>query len=345
MDNLKIQTNKTIENWTSFTLINDNDVKISLLDFGGIITEIIVPDKNGNMENIVLGYHNYEKYKTNPYFFGAIIGRVAGRIQNSSFTRNGESFFLEVNEGKHHLHGGNNGFHKAIWEAEPFQTGDQVGVKLTHTSPDGEGGYPGNIQANVTYTLTNDNQLIIDYDATTDKTTALTMTNHSYFNLNGNVSDTIRNHHISMNSQQFIELNHDLIPTGNLVSVDGTPFDFIQGRMLEEGIHSNYEQNKLVGNGYDHYFIFDENPNVLVTESNSGRTLAIQTNQPGMVMYTSNSIIEDLDQDGIQSEKYLGVCFETQASPASLHFDRMPTVVLEENQAYKKQTVFTFGIV
>ena len=191
---MKIEIEKTKNGWQHYKLTNDNGMRVSLLDFGGIITEIFVPNRNGVLENVVLSYKNISDYEQNPNFFGAIIGRVAGRIQDATFTLNDETYSLELNEGSHHLHGGPGGFHQVIWEAATFQTAHTVGVKLTHASEDGDGGYPGNLNTTVTYTLTNQNELIIDYSATTDKTTALTMTNHSYFNLSGNLAETIQNH-------------------------------------------------------------------------------------------------------------------------------------------------------
>lgn len=343
---MQIDTKDILNKWKQYTLTNDQGMKVRLLNFGGIITEIIVPNKDGVMENVVLGYKNYEDYENNPNFFGAIVGRIAGRIQDASFTIKDKTYTLEANEGVHHLHGGSSGFHQVIWETGFFQTDDTVGVKLTHTSPDAEGGYPGNVDITVTYTLTNKNELILDYSGSTDKDTALTLTNHSYFNLSGNLANTIRQHHVSIDSSKFVELDQDLIPTGEILNVANTPFDFRNGRKIADGIESTSTQNIIADHGYDHYFMFDQQKqeNLIVKDDHSGRVLKMNTNQPGMVMYSGNGLTNDLDLAEGKSKPYLGVCFETQASPASLHHEGFPSVLLKANERYEKQTVFSFEL-
>lgn len=332
--------------WKLYKLMNDHGMEVHLLNYGGIITKIIIPDKDGKLENVVLGYKHFQDYESNPNFFGAIIGRVAGRIQNASFSLEGNTYSLEANEGGNHLHGGASGFHCVVWDAEPFQNDGAIGVKLSHSSVDGEGGYPGNVEAQVTYTLNQQNELIVDYVAATDKTTALTMTNHSYFNLSGNGKETIHDHHVTIQSHQYVELDKYLIPTGTVLPVENSPFDFRQGRKLADGIHSDSPQNQLANNGYDHYFLFDQNSSekVIVKEQTSGRVLTMKTDQPGMVMYTSNNLSKGFELAEGPSRKHLGVCFETQASPASLHNEGFPSVVLKAGEAYKKQTIFSFGV-
>ncbi|WP_188454898.1 aldose epimerase family protein [Virgibacillus oceani] len=344
---MKINTKDIQHNWKHYTLVNDNGMEVSFLNYGGIITSIVVPDKNGNLENVVLGYKNYDDYLTNSTYFGALIGRIAGRIQDSNFELNGKTYSLTPNEGKNHLHGGSSGFHQVLWNSTDFQTESTVGVKLTHTSPDGEGGYPGKLDAAVTYELNNDNQFTISYEGTTTKTTVLTMTNHSYFNLSGDLKNTIQHHHITMDSTHFVELDNALIPTGRLLDATGTSFDFSNGREIMDGIESSFGQNIIAGNGYDHYFIFDhqKKESVVVNESKSGRILTIETDQPGMVMYTSNGLGNDLELAEGQSKNYLGVCFETQSSPASLHHEGFPSVVLTPDEKYESRTVFSFGVV
>ncbi|GAB3059000.1 aldose epimerase family protein [Virgibacillus ainsalahensis] len=337
-------TNNT--SWKLYTLTNDNGMEVSFLNYGGIITKIRVPDKEGNKENVVLGFKNYEDYLKNPGFFGAIIGRVAGRIKGSAFELNGNTYHLDANDGLHHLHGGSNGFHQVIWDAHPFETNNRIGVKLNHKSFDGESGYPGNVDVEVTYSINNDNQLILDYAADSDQTTALTLTNHSYFNLSGDLKSTVHNHHVTIDSSNFVELDEELIPTGRIVNASGTSFDFREGRKLKEGFKDDSQQNKVAGNGYDHYFLFEnqKEEKVLVKEEDSGRTMTIKTNQPGMVMYTSNNLDEGMNLAEGVSEKHLGVCFETQSSPASLHDSSFPDVILEGGEHYEKQTVFSFGV-
>ena len=344
---MNIETRDVGNSWTLYTLTNNNHMSVKLLDFGGIITEINVPNRDKTLENVVLGYKSYADYKENPNYLGAIVGRVAGRIKGASFELEGKTHFLEASEGIHHLHGGSTGFHQVIWTAHPFQTADTVGVTLTHTSLDGEGGYPGTIEVTVTYTLTDNNVLILDYSATTDKTTALTLTNHSYFNLSGNLAETIHNHDVTMDTDVFVELDTELIPTGNKINVSNTSFDFRNGRKLAYGINSASAQNGVADHGYDHYFIFNQNKekSISVKDESSGRIMKIKTNQPGVVMYTANTLDDDLVLAEGYSKPYLGICFETQASPASLHHEDFPTVILKAHERYEKQTVFSFSII
>ncbi|RKQ32468.1 aldose epimerase family protein [Oceanobacillus halophilus] len=337
---------KDHKKWKKITLTNDHDMSVSFLNYGGIITEMMVPDKDGKLENVVLGYKDYEQYLTNPGFLGALIGRVGGRIKDSSFTLNSETYTLEANDGAHCLHGGSAGFHTALWEVETFELTDETFVKLSHNSPDGEGGFPGNVEAEVTYTLNNDNQFIINYMTSTDKVTPLTLTNHTYFNLSGNAKRTLHTHEVTLDSNQFVELDEELIPTGKLLDVEGTAFDFRKGRLLKDGFTNESEQNQLAGNGYDHYFIFDyeRDEKAIVKDEMSGRTLTMETNQPGVVMYTSNNLDEGLELTEGTTEKYLGLCLETQGSPASLHHKGFPSIIREEGEVNKTQTIFTFGV-
>lgn len=343
---MKIVTQDIVNNWKLYKLVNLNGMSVSILNFGGIITEINVPNRNKEIENVVLGYENYANYEENPNFFGALIGRVAGRVQDASFTIDGTTSHLENNYGSHHLHGGSEGFHQVVWAVSPFQTAETVGVTLTHTSPDGAGGYPGNVEVVVTYTLSNNNELTIDYTATTDKATPLTLTNHSYFNLSGNLAEIVQDHEITMAASEFVELDEELIPTGDKIDVTNTPFDFRTGRKLADGLQSNSAQNQIASHGYDHYFLFDQNEKnqIIVKEHASGRIMTVTTNQPGVVMYTANTLNKELDLKEGKSKPYLGVCFETQGSPASLAHKDFPSIILNPDEAYKKQTVFSFGI-
>lgn len=341
---MNIKSKDILGKWKEFKLENNQGMSVSVLDFGGIITEIIVPDQNGIKENIVISYKNYADYEKNPNFFGALIGRVAGRIQHASFEFKGQTYSLEANDGNHHLHGGSTGFHQVIWDVEPFETENSVGLKLRHTSVDGDCGYPGNVDIAVTYTLTNDNDFMIDYWAKSDKTTPFTMTNHSYFNLSGDLKRTVDVHHVTMDSSSYPELDSELIPTGKSADVSGTSFDFRDGRYLSDGFKDDSVQHKIANNGYDHYFIFDKERHVVVKDADSGRVLKINTEHPGMVMYTSNGLAEGLDLKEGSSKKHLGVCFETQDSPASLHHDHFPNLILEAGTEYNKRTKFSFSV-
>lgn len=343
---MKIEMHNINGKWKRYTLLNKNNMSIKFLDFGGCITEINVPDRNQHIQNVVLGYKNYQHYENNTSFLGTIIGRVAGRIKDASFTLNNQTYMIEANNNSHHLHGGSKGFHQIIWRTKPFQTENTVGVILTHRSQDGEGGYPGTVDVSVTYTLNNKNELIIDYLAKSNKATAFTLTNHSYFNLTGNLASSIHNHVVTIDSDTFVELDKELIPTGKKLDVENTPFDFRKGRKTTDGINSTYSQNLLANYGYDHYFILNhaKQDDICIKDETSGRKLTVKTNQPGVVLYTANSAIDNIEIENGRSNQHLGVCLETQASPASLHHEGFPTIILEAHETYEKQTVYTFGI-
>ncbi|GAA0591143.1 galactose mutarotase [Virgibacillus siamensis] len=332
--------------WREFTLTNDSQTSVSFLNYGGIITEISAPDRNGNVENVILGFDDYRDYAANPVFFGAIIGRVAGRIQDAALPVHNQVYQLTANEGANHLHGGPNGFHSVLWDAAPFRTNHSVGVTLSHQSPDNEGGYPGTLSVDVTYELDNRNRFTITYHANTDKITPLALTNHSYFNLSGNGKRTIENHHITMASKRYAELDSSFIPTGNILDAAGTPFDFTNGHNLKDGLITNHPQNKIVGNGYDHYFLFDKSgkADVEVREPGSGRTLTVTTDEPGIVMYTSNNLDDNLKLKSGTSGRYMGVCLETQKHPAALSHDNFPPILLTPEKEYMSRTTFTFGV-
>lgn len=341
-----IESKEVHGKWREYTLTNSKDMTVSVLDFGGIITKILVPDRNGNIENVVLGYKEYKDYEENPNYFGAIIGPVAGRIKDASFALDNKTFNLAANDGTNHLHGGPDGFHQVIWEVNTFETEDAVGLTLTYNSIDGEAGYPGNVSTKVTYTLTNDNQLFMDYMASSNEKTLLTLTNHTYFNLSGDLKTTVEDHIVAIDSSKFVELDEQLIATGKVLNVEGTPFDFRNERVMGDGFTDDSEQNKIAGNGYDHYFIFDNDRDqqVVVKEPIHGRMMKIKTTQPGMVLYSSNGLKDGLQlQEGL-SKKYLGACFETQAFPASLQYAELPSILLSASEVYHQQTVFTFSL-
>ncbi|CDQ38425.1 MULTISPECIES: aldose epimerase family protein [Virgibacillus] len=340
---MKISSKQVTDKWTEFTLVNDKQMSVSLLNYGGIITEIMVPDRDGNRENVVLGFKNITDYQANPAFFGALIGPVAGRIEKASFQLDGKTYPLEKNDGENHLHSGSNGFHQVLWDAVPFQTNEAVGVKLRHQT-DPKNGFPGHVDVTVTYCLTNDNQLTLDYHATTDQTTPIALTNHSYFNLNGSAKQEVTNHYVTFNSNAFLELDEKLIPTGKTIEVDNSTFDFRTGRFLKDGTTTASLQHQVANDGYDHYFLFDGNGHVQITEETSGRTLDVRTTQPGMVMYTSNTLEGGMELAEGQSGSYMGVCFETQGSPASLHHNHISSILLKPDKIYQEKTVFSFGI-
>ncbi|MEC5423463.1 aldose epimerase family protein [Virgibacillus sp. C22-A2] len=343
---MNIEKQTILEKWIEYTLTNDNGMSISVLNFGGIITKIMVPDRKGNLENVVLGYKNHTDYERNPHFFGALVGRVAGRIQGASFELNGQTYSLEANDGENHLHGGTSGFHQVIWQVESFQLKNALGLKLSHQSADRDGGYPGNLDVEVIYTWNNSNELSIDYRANSDQDTPLALTNHSYFNLSGDLKATVQNHQVTIDSDYFVELDEQLIPTGEKLPVSGSTFDFRSGQKLRAGFQDTAAQHNIADHGYDHYFIFNNKAgvNAVAIDEESGRTLTIKTDQPGMVLYTANSLSNNLELREAASRNHLGVCFETQAPPASLHHTGFPDVILPAGTEYNKRTVFSFGV-
>ncbi|MBP2078025.1 aldose epimerase family protein [Oceanobacillus polygoni] len=343
VSNINVNRNQV---WKQFTLTNDNGMTVEFINYGCIITKIRVPDKNGIFENVVLGYENYLDYAADSMFLGAVIGRVAGRIKGASFQLDGKTYRLAANNGNACLHGGAIGLHQVIWEAKPFHDNDCIGVHLYYQSVDGESGFPGNVRMQVTYSLNNANQFTIHYHAETDQKTPLALTNHSYFNLSGNLKQTIHNHYVVLDSNRFAELDDTLLPTGMLQHVEGTSFDFRKGRELGQGLNSTNRQNQVANNGYDHYFIFNHklDHQVVMKDFDSGRVLSIKTNEPGVVMYTSNTLRNGLQFEGSIAKQYLGVCFETQTSPASLHHERFPNAILQMGETYDRKTIFTFTV-
>lgn len=329
----------------SYTLVNDNGMEISCINYGCIITKILAPDYEGNYENVVLGYNSLEEYLSDSYFLGAIIGRVSGRIKAGTFELDGETFCLAKNDNNNHLHGGINGFNRIVWDAESFQNEQEIGVRFSHFSPDGEEGYPGNLSITVSYTLNNNNELSIQYSGKSDKKTLLTMTNHSYFNLSGNLKRDILNHTLMIKSDRFLELNHELLPTGIELEVNGTPFEFIADRKIQTGVDSDHPQNKLAGGGYDHPFVLNTNRNkeIVLKESESGRTLTIETDEVGVVVYSGNQIQSEGELGGVPSRPYLGICLETQGLPDAVHHPQFPSWILEKDQLYKTATTYKFG--
>lgn len=332
---------------SSYTLINDNGVEVTCLNYGCIITKIMTPDRNGNFENIVLGYENVEDYLNDTSFFGSIVGRVAGRIKGGSFSLNGKTYTLHKNENGNHLHGGLKGFNRVLWAAETFKNDREAGVEFTYTSPDGEEGYPGNLTLKVTYTLNNSNEFSISYHGKSDQTTLLTVTNHSYFNLSGNLKRDVLNHSLTLKSNQFLQLNEELLPTGEILDVTNTAFDFQNGRIIASGAKSGHPQNILAGHGYDHPFILHENNNqeITLSDSESGRTLTIETDEPAVVVYSGNQLAAEGEIYGVPSRKYLGICLETQGLPDAIHHAHFPSSVLEKDEEYVSVTKYQFGIV
>lgn len=333
-----------------FVLENSNHLEMKVTNYGGIVVSLVVPDRDGNMDDIVLGYNQLEAYvKHNPYF-GAIIGRYGNRIGNAQFTLEGQKYTLAKNDGENNLHGGIKGFDKVVWDAKPVMDDDYVGLILKYLSKDGEEGFPGNLDVTVKYILNNDNEFRIDYRATTDKTTIVNLTNHSYFNLAGEGSGDILGHEVVINAERFTPVDETLIPTGELAPVEGTPMDFRIPTAIGARIDADYEQLKI-GKGYDHNFVLNKDQEGAMTlaatayEPASGRFMEVFTTEPGMQFYTGNFLNGMIGKSGKPYNFRNAFCFETQHFPDSPNKPEFPSVVLRPGEEYKTTTIYKFSTI
>ena len=330
-----------------YTLANGNGVEISIMTYGGIVVSIKVPDRQGKLGEVTLGYDSLDGYlKNNSPYFGTLVGRYANRIAQGKFSLGGRDYRLAVNSFGSHLHGGNRGFDKVVWQAKEMRTPKGVGLKLQYVSPDGEEGYPGTLSVTVAYTLTNDNELKIDYLATTSKETIVNLTNHAYFNLAG--SGDILKHEIMINADRFTPISEAFIPTGELRPVKGTPMDFSKPMAIGARIGQKDEQ-LIRGNGYDHNFVLNRKDNSLslaarVEEPTSGRVLEVLTTEPGMQFYTGNFLDGTIKgKGGRVYPQRAGFCLETQHFPDSPNKPNFPSTVLKPGQKYATTTVYKFS--
>jgi aldose 1-epimerase len=328
------------------TITNKHGMKMTVINYGCIITELLVPDRNGLLENIVLGFDSLGEYDKHSPYFGAIVGRHAGRIKEGKFELDGVVFQLEQNNGPNHLHGGIKGFDKVIWDVAVKENEDSISLEYSYFSKDGENGYPANVFVKVIYTLNEENEVTLMYEGSSDKKTILNMTNHTYFNLSGNLKRPIEDHQLTLKCERFLELNDELIPTGKMLEVEGTVFDFREGRRIVDGTHSEHVQNVLAGNGYDHPFLLTDNYNeeISLYDRESGRLLVIETNQPAVVLYTGTQMTEDYLIRGVKSEKCLGLCLETQGLPDAINHPHFPSTVIDNGELYLSVTKIAFRI-
>ena len=320
-----------------YQLINKNGISVIILSYGGIIKEINTPNKNGNIENIVLGYKKNNEYLSDKYYVGALIGRYANRIAKSSFKLNDEIIKIDTNENNNHLHGGYNGFHKKHWELVEYDK-KQKFVILSISSTDLESGYPGNLNCNVKYTLNDKNEFKIEFFAKSDKDTIFNPTSHSYFNLNPK-DISILKHKLKINSDNYIPVNNECLPDGSIESVINTPLDFTISKKVEEEINEDYEQLKT-SKGYDHCFVLNKNSSIAAELSSeaSGRKLIISTNQPGIQFYSGNHLSKFFN-------KNQGLCLETQHFPDSPNNDNFPTTILMADEEYYSETIYLFDLI
>lgn len=323
-----------------FTLTSNTGLEVKLTNYGGIITSVKTPDKNGNFDNIVLGYNTFQEYLDGSPHFGALTGRVANRIAKGEFELDGEKYELVINNGPNHLHGGNKAFDKRLWNAEIIDNPQTPGVKLSYLSKDGEEGYPGNLDVEVVYMLKGDS-LEIEYTATTDKATPVNLTNHSYYNLAG--EGIILDHVLTMNASHYTPFDSTQIPTGEIKPVEGTPLDFTEPHAIGDRI-------KEVPGGYDHNYVIDKDQKgafvftALVEHSETGRTMKVFTEEPGVQLYTGNNLDGSFSSGNWVFGKYAGLCLETQHYPDSPNQPDFPSIILEPGETYNTRTVMVFGL-
>jgi aldose 1-epimerase len=352
--NNKAKEMVTTENFGSFegkdvslyTLKNKQGVVIKLTNYGAAIVEITVPDRDGNKANVTFGYDNLEGYLKGDLYFGKVVGQYANRIANGKFTLDGVEYTLALNNGPNSLHGGPTGWHSRVWTAEVLKGTDYPAVKFTYNKPDMEEGFPGNVVAEVVYTWTDANEIIMDYKVTTDRRTVINITNHAYFNLHGSGVGDILDHEAVIRASAFTPVDSTLIPTGELRPVEGTPFDFRTPHVIGERIGEAYDQ-LILGGGYDHNFVLDnlEEVDAEVYDPSTGRVIQVITDQPGVQLYTGNFL--DGTQTGRGGKVYQyrsGFCLETQRYPDSPNQASFPSVILTPEEPFLSSTTFRFSV-
>ncbi|UBM62626.1 galactose mutarotase [Candidatus Sulfidibacterium hydrothermale] len=331
-----------------FTLTNNNGMQVFITNFGGKIVSIQLPDKQRKPVDVVLGYNNIRDYIHGNPFFGALVGRYANRIDKGEFMLDGETYYLHKNYGNVHLHGGNNGFHNVVWDAETRLINGEQALELRYLSPDGEENYPGNLQVDVIYRLTDENALKIEMHAETDRPTIINLTVHPFFNLAGEGNGTVLNQEVQINADRFTSVKSgSMVPDGSLRPVADTPFDFRKFKSIGEGFFSDDEQLKIA-QGYDHNFVLNNNNQDLcyaaaARDPFSDRGLEVWTDQPGLQFYTGNALDgNDTGKSGKPYLKYGAFCFEPQHFPDSPHHPAFPSVVLQPGEIYSHQSIFKF---
>jgi aldose 1-epimerase len=329
-----------------YTLTNANGVSMQVTNYGGIIKSLKVPDRNGKLDDVVLGYDSLSSYVKDTPFFGALIGRYGNRIAKGKFTLDGKEYSLACNDGPNHLHGGVKGFDKVVWEATEIKQDSAVGIKLHRLSKDGEEGYPGNLDVTVTYLLNNNNELSFEYSATTDKATPVNLTQHSYFNLAGQSSGDIKNHEIMINASKYTVVDATLIPTSELRDVKGTPWDFTSSKPIGKDLAATG------GNpvGYDHNFVLNTKSSrevaVRVVEPTTGRVLEVFTDEPGVQFYSGNFLTSKyIGKGGKPYAQYDGFCLETQHFPDSPNQPTFPSTILKPGDKYYTKTIYKFSTI
>ncbi|MGD2218419.1 MAG: aldose epimerase family protein [Gemmatimonadales bacterium] len=332
-----------------YALTNAHDVQVRITNYGGIVTQLLVPDRDGELADVVLGYDSLSAYLEESPYFGAIVGRYGNRIAAGRFALDGIEYDLARNNGENHLHGGLKGFDKVVWDAEPYSGEGETGLRLTYVSEDGEEGYPGRLTATVTYALTDENELVIEYSAVTDKPTVVNLTHHSYFNLAGHASGDILGHELALAASRFTPVDAGLIPTGELRQVAGSPMDFRKSMPIGSRIEEADEQLRFAG-GYDHNFVLDDHDGSLrlaarVYEPSSGRVMEVYTTEPGIQFYSGNFLDGgNVGKGGSPYEHRSGFCLETQHFPDSPNKPHFPSTVLRPRERYESKTIYKFSV-
>jgi aldose 1-epimerase len=334
---------------TLFTLVNRSGASARITDLGGTVVSLRMPDRDGLLDEVVLGFGNLRAYESNPPFFGSLIGRCANRIGRGRFVLDGQTYRLPVNNGDHSIHGGPGGFHAVIWQARARMTPRGPSLVLTHVSPDGDQGYPGTLKVTATYTLTDRNELKLVYRAETDRPTIANFSQHNYFNLAGEGSGTILGHRVMLKASCFTPIDANLLPTGELKPVEGTPFDFRKPHPIGERIDRDDPQLRIAG-GYDHNWVADKKPGkpglvAVVEEPNSGRVLEVLTDQPGVQFYTGNFLDGTLRGRGRKTHRRrTGFCLEPQHFPNSPNRPEFPTIELRPGDLYRNTIIYRFSV-
>ncbi len=333
-----------------YNLINENGVELKLTDAGAAMISLKIPDKSGQFEDVLMGYSTDKEYLNNSGNFGSIVGRFANRIARGQFTLDGITYDLAINNGPNHLHGGIKGFTKQMWDGKLFSTDSTCGVTFHYLSEDMEEGYPGNLNVNVTYTLTNENAVILEYKATTDKKTVINLTNHAFFNLHGTNGKTILDHKLLINADHITPVDSTLIPTGELLPVEDTPFDFTSMRTIGDSINSKHKQMVFANGGYDHNFVLNKKDDELslaatLCEPESGRCMEIHTTEPGIQFYSGNFFNGSLTgKQEVVYNKHVALALETQHFPDSPNQPDFPDVIIEPGEKYHQKTIYKFYV-
>ncbi|WPU96086.1 aldose epimerase family protein [Mucilaginibacter sabulilitoris] len=334
-----------------YTLSNKNGTRVVLSNIGAAIQSVFVKDKNGNFVDVVLGYDTIEGYANDPFYIGTVVGRYANRIAGAKVDIDGTIWQLTAKEGGFHHHGGREGFNKKVWTPIAFDKTQGIGLMFSLLSPDGDEGFPGNLQVKVKYTLNDDDRLIVEYECHTDKSTVINLTQHTYFNLAGHNQGSITGHYLKVNAAQYLPVNDMIVPNGNLADVIGSPFDFSDPKQIGRDIDADDEQVAL-GSGYDHSWVLKNkrSPELLLaaqaTESTSGRKLTVYTTEPALHIYTGNFLDGSVQgKDGYHYQRRDGFCLETQNFPDSPNKPHFPSAILKAGELFSSKTIFEFGLV